>query len=61
MPLHYTLRLNVMTATPEYRDNAVGYMFRLSTRLHAKASQEWIIPNRSFDHIRDIDKPLDEF
>lgn len=38
MPLHYTMLLYVMTATPEYRDNAVGYMFSLSTRLHAKAS-----------------------
>lgn len=44
MPLHYTLRLNVMTATPEYRDNAVGYMFSLSTRLHAKASPEMDYP-----------------
>lgn len=61
MPLHYTLRLNVITATPEYRDNTAGYMFSLSTRLYAKAYLKWIIPNRSFDHIRDIDKPLDEF
>lgn len=44
MPLHYTLRLNVMTCTPEYRDNAVGYMFSLSTRLHAKASPEMDYP-----------------
>lgn len=27
MKEHYTLRLNVMTGTPEYRDNAAGYMF----------------------------------
>lgn len=27
MSLHYTLLLNAMTATPEYRDNAAGYMF----------------------------------
>ena len=26
MSLHYTLLLNAMTNTPEYRDNAVGYM-----------------------------------
>ena len=38
MPLHYTLRLNVMTATPEYRDNAAGYMLSLSTWLYAKVS-----------------------
>ena len=25
MKEHYTLRLNVMTGTPEYRMNAVGY------------------------------------
>lgn len=61
MSLHYTMLLYVMTCTPEYRDNTAGYMFSLSTRLHAKAAQEWIIPNRPFDHIRDIDKPLDEF
>ena len=28
MKKHYTLRLNVMTGTPEYRENAVGYGFR---------------------------------
>ncbi len=44
MPLHYTLRLNVMTATPEYRDNTASYMFSLSTRLHAKASPEMDYP-----------------
>ena len=44
MPLHNTLRLNVMTATPEYRDNTAGYMFSLSTRLHAKASPEMDYP-----------------
>ena len=27
MKKHYTLRLNVMTGTPEYRENAVGYGF----------------------------------
>ena len=28
MKEHYTLRLNVMTGTPEYRMNAVGYGFQ---------------------------------
>ena len=28
MKEHYTLRLNVMTGTPEYRLNAVGYGFQ---------------------------------
>ena len=44
MSLHYTLLLNAMTNTPEYRDNAVGYMFSLSTRLYAKASPEMDYP-----------------
>lgn len=61
MSLHYTLLLNAMTATPEYRDNAIGYMFSLSTWLYAKVSQEWIIPNRLLDYIRDVDNSLDEF
>lgn len=44
MKEHYTLRLNVMTGTPEYRDNAAGYMFMPLDQAARKSPPEMDYP-----------------
>lgn len=44
MSLHYTLLLNAMTNTPEYRDNAVGHMFMPLDQAARKSPPEMDYP-----------------
>ena len=44
MPLRYTLQLNVMTGTPEYRDDAAGHMFMPLDQAARKSPPEMDYP-----------------